>query len=244
MKLLKELLENQEDLPSFVQKVEKDTAYSLDMPLYRGMKVGNEFGRKDIRKNRTPLTATELETVLFNDMFEEYNGIPNVRNSSLFTSTLKTEASAYGDAYVVFPNKGSKFIFNPKVSDSYVKFVFPPSGVPPSVANDIVNAIHPINPVVDSKEDLEEALEEFLSDGEELKAFSTDQVENTLKAIKEIAEMRMNIELMKGYTVSSEPPQPEEGRTLNMEVMVNGDYYYYATALLYASEISEKLKGE
>lgn len=101
-------------------------------PLYRGAaqefhKSGSEktLKRKSIRTDRMPRHSKHDNWFnwAFNALAENAFGIKQIRNSSLFCTGDKWIAQDFGPIHYVFPIGNFKYLWSPKVHDSYENFV-------------------------------------------------------------------------------------------------------------------------
>lgn len=94
---------------------------SNSLKLYRGMELGDEKVLKLPHPTKRPAKNSDPATVLmFNSMINAALGISDVRGSSIFCNGLKKVAKSYGDVHKVYPIGDYKFIWSPKIMDSYL----------------------------------------------------------------------------------------------------------------------------
>ena len=87
--------------------------------LYRGIGRGATapaFFKSAPRTDRNPLTSTSLMQSMF-DSYLKRKGFQALRSNSIFTTSDKNQASAYGDLYVIFPTNGTPFSWSTKQPD-------------------------------------------------------------------------------------------------------------------------------
>lgn len=93
-------------------------------PLYRGIQrlpaLLNAVAEIPIRSNRRPVDSGTIDTATFNYAFEMKFGLPRIRNTSVFATSNRGVASAYGSVMLVIPRDGSKYAFNNNVSDLFI----------------------------------------------------------------------------------------------------------------------------
>lgn len=93
-----------------------------EVPMLRGMPRNDEFLVKSVRQNRTPTIGqttndSEFRRFIYNTMVQKETGIANLRQQSVFTIGSVQEASMYGNAFVVFPINGTRYMIS-ESSDS------------------------------------------------------------------------------------------------------------------------------
>lgn len=92
--------------------------------LYRGMSQDVAKNGRGIflphRKFRAPRDSTAGFNLMFNTGIELALDIPLVRQSSIFCTNHRGEASEYGDTYFIFPKGDFGLLYSPEVLDSYV----------------------------------------------------------------------------------------------------------------------------
>lgn len=68
------------------------------------------------RKDRIPKDTPEEIHELLDELFKKYHGW-KARSEGVFVTSNKSDAYAYGDAYLFFPFNGYKFLWNSSISD-------------------------------------------------------------------------------------------------------------------------------
>lgn len=116
VKTFKQFLEQQ----SYnVKELVDDFTYEMGYPLYRGMNIKVDSGIFDHPKSRVSVDSDAKLVLLFNSMMDAAFNIPNIRSSSIFCTGYKSEAEGYGQVYKIAPIGDYKFLWSPKVRDSY-----------------------------------------------------------------------------------------------------------------------------
>lgn len=94
---------------------------SNSLELYRGMQnLGDENVLKLPHPSKRSAKNSDPATVLmFNSMINAAFGISDVRGNSIFCNGLAKVARSYGSVYRVYPIGDYKFIWSPKIMDSY-----------------------------------------------------------------------------------------------------------------------------
>lgn len=97
------------------------------MHLYRGILEGanpQPYYEMPIRSDRRPLDSSSSGTAMFNNLFEHFHKVPNVRNQSVFCTTKYGDAVQYtrmaapADVVLLLPHKSSTIAYHPHYSDS------------------------------------------------------------------------------------------------------------------------------
>jgi hypothetical protein len=79
-------------------------------PLVRGTKLISKIRKGKIRTNRAPLDSAVPDTAAFNYQFEKKFGIPFIRNTTSYVTSVFKVAQSYGDGVsLVFPVNGTQF---------------------------------------------------------------------------------------------------------------------------------------
>lgn len=96
---------------------------ATDSWLYRGMQnqTVDEVFTMDHFKTRAPRDSSIAYNVFFNAGIEFAFDIPMVRSTTLFCSGDKDAVREYGQVYFVFPQGDYKYLWSPKIQDSYVE---------------------------------------------------------------------------------------------------------------------------
>jgi hypothetical protein len=116
MKTFRQFLEQQSHN---AKELVDDFTYEMGYPLFRGMNIKVDSGIFDHPKSRVSVDSDAKLVLLFNSMVDAAFNIPNIRSSSIFCTGYKTEAEGYGQVYKIAPIGDYKFIWSPKVRDSY-----------------------------------------------------------------------------------------------------------------------------
>jgi len=83
--------------------------------LYRGMEA-KDFGIKNVRKNRKPMSTSRYAHTMLNKVFKDKFGW-YARSNSIFCTGSDDDAGTYGDLYVIFPIGKYKYLWSPKIED-------------------------------------------------------------------------------------------------------------------------------
>lgn len=111
-------------LDTLVDLLSSECSEFLSNPvrLWRGVQYHDEeslYQEVSVRKDRRSLSGRNLNTFLFNKIFQDKYGVPNIRDQSVFCSNDLDIARTYGIVWFVFPKNGSKVACQPEIKDSY-----------------------------------------------------------------------------------------------------------------------------
>lgn len=115
---LKSILDR--DCSKFMKEIGEDWDEAF---LIRGMKSPSDSSgmvKLQVRKDRRPLNTPIKVHDLFNRMFQKEYKVEKIRSQLLFTTGKKTEASEYGDLYIIFPIGDYTYWWSPDVQDLYL----------------------------------------------------------------------------------------------------------------------------
>lgn len=110
------MLKLRKDCAPFLKELKK----SGDTPLflYRNMNVDGSVGKRQVRKDRDPRDTSRVVHKIFDDVLEDLFGFRG-RSSALFCSGNEDWGGGYGASYMIFPIGKFRFIWSPKIKDSY-----------------------------------------------------------------------------------------------------------------------------
>lgn len=127
---LYEVLENSDELTPIIEKIKRDCqpflSQSKGLPMMRGVSAKDTtsvplFSEESVRMDRRPRNSGNQPFFnwSFNAVIQEKFKIPRVRFTSLFCSGSYGSAQYYGVPTFVFPKENFKYLWSPKINDSY-----------------------------------------------------------------------------------------------------------------------------
>lgn len=127
---LHELLEETDKLTPIIEKIKENCqpflSQSKGLPMMRGVSANDAasvplFSEESVRMDRRPRNSGRQPFFnwTFNAVIQEKFKIPKVRFTSLFCSGSYGSAQYYGVPTFVFPKGNFKYLWSPKINDSY-----------------------------------------------------------------------------------------------------------------------------
>lgn len=90
------------------------------LPLLRGLRISNNRERKlPHPENRPPLGSSGSFTLMYNSVIDAGFKIPNIRSHSIFATGNIEAAKIYGNIFTIAPAGDFKFLWSPRISDSW-----------------------------------------------------------------------------------------------------------------------------
>lgn len=223
----------------FMSKVNADCPYFLShvkMPMYRGLSEMVDFGKYRIRKDRRPMNTPEYAHAIMNMLFERMTGIERLRNQCLFVIGNMREAARYDRPYKVYLPDGGKYIYNPKITDSYVN-VFKHRAYVKTIVNWCMS-----NKISLIESDKFVVLYDYINDKDfevvsKFTPITITYTETIASFSKKVGEKRLNnlldalmknIAPLRGYVISDYKKVP-----MKAEIMVYGIDHYYAVDTMF-----------